>query len=114
MTAKEQKINIQEVKQKVLNEGWAIENDVEDVEKLRRILKFIFPFDTCNTEGSFKYYVGTTDFWTYEKDSKNSIRLSSITFDEQPTVNDLIELRRKYPNNMEFGDEFDKLTNNLK
>ena len=35
-------------------------------------------------------------------------------FDKQPTLNDVIELRKKFPNNMIFGDEFDKLIKNLK
>ena len=43
-----------------------------------------------------------------------SIPLSQITFDKEITLNDVIELRKKFPNNMMFGDEFDKLIKNLK
>ena len=100
----------------VINQGYAICND-DTVEKLNEVLKFCFPCDTDTTKGNSKYYVVAEydklqwDGWN-EKNFSNSINLSEIELPKQITIEMVIELRKQYPNNLDFGDAFDKLLNN--
>ena len=100
----------------VINQGYAIKND-DSVEKLRKVLRFCFPCDTDTTKGNSKYYV-VAEYdklqWDglNEKNFSNSINLSEIELPKQITIEMVIDLRKQYPNNLEFGDAFDKLLNN--
>ena len=111
-------MNINQLKHEVLNNNVAIEYDNGDLEKLRKVLRYIFPMDKYKTAGINKYYLKASyyDFKWMSRHFFNgkSIPLSQITFDKEITLNDVIELRKKFPNNMMFGDEFDKLIKNLK
>ena len=115
-------MNINQLKHEVLNENVAIEYDNGDLEKLKKVLEFIFPKDTStqNINPNWKYYYRDLDLvfhnmWMcHNHFNGKSIPLSQITFDKKITLNDVIELRKKFPNNMMFGDEFDKLIKNLK
>ena len=107
-------MNIEKVKHEVLNNNLAIEYDNGDLEKLIKVLEYIFPTDKNNSL-KWKYFFKSKIFKgcynadDYNEEELNTIPLSQITFDEQPTLNDVIELRKKFPNNMIFGDKFDEL-----
>ena len=129
-------MNIEKVKHEVLNNNFAIEYDNKNLEKLRKVLKYIFPDDTDLTNGIEKfYYKSSYDAceWTcWHEFNGNSIPLSKITFDKEDiwedlensgldkpfklvtTLNDVIELRKKFPNNMEFADKFDELISKIR
>lgn len=127
-------MNINQLKNEVLYNNTAIEYDNGDLEKLRKVLKFVFPYVINNKpNGTGLFYYKRLDypkFWACDNTFKgNSIRLSEITFDNEdiwkdlensgldkpfkllPTLNDVIELRKQFPNNMEFADKFDELLN---
>lgn len=109
-------MNIQEVKQKVLNEGYAIEYDNGNIEMLRKALKFIFPDDNGRITGESKfYYSWVKENWMpTDKFKDKSIKLSSITFPDEITVDKIRQLRKEFPNNQMFGDKITELFNNLK
>ena len=108
-----------QAKDLVINQGYAIKND-DTVDKLKKVLRFCFPDDisTENIDSSWKYYFqdSDTDFsdmWFCGNIWRgNSINLSEIELPKQITIEMVIELRKQYPNNLEFGDAFDKLLNN--
>ncbi len=98
----------------VINQGYAIKND-DTVEKLREVLKFCFPKCWFEAQGGAKYYEkwdDTNNFNGLLEWHGNSINLSEIELPKQITIEMVIELRKQYPNNLEFGDAFDKLLNN--
>ena len=100
-------MKLSEVKDFVINQGYAIKND-DSVEKLNEVMGYIED-DTTNFEGLYTYY--SIDCWTDEWHG-NSINLSEIELPKQITIEMVIELRKQYPNNLDFGDAFDKLLNN--
>ena len=111
-------MTIQQAKHEVLNNNTAIEYDNGNIEMLRKVLIYVFPNDgdSFTVNGFYKYYwADETDEWNAACSKKQfkSIPISSITFDEL-TVESLIEFRKEFPNNLEFGDAFDKLINQFK
>jgi len=106
-----------QAKDLVLNQGYAIKND-DTVEKLREVLKFCFPKEMVTSSGSNKYYF-KDDWFSTDWDCRNiyndnSINLSEIELPKQITIEMVIELRKQYPNNLEFGDAFDILVGGMK
>jgi len=105
-----------QAKDLVINQGYAIRND-DSVDKLNEVLKFCFPCDTDTTKGNSKYYVVAEydklqwDGWN-EKNFSNSINLSEIELPKQITIEMVIELTKKYTNDMILGSELRKLLNN--
>ena len=107
-------MNIEKVKHEVLNNNLAIEYDNGDLEKLRKVLKFIFPDDESMTKGIALYYfrneIDSTIWNVRNYFEGKSIPLSKIKFDKpNPTLNDVIELRKKFPNDWDFAQKFDEL-----
>jgi|GEM_PF-2946016 len=122
-----------QAKDLVINQGYAICND-DTVEKLNEVLKFCFPYDisTENIDSSWKYYFqdSDTDFsdmwfccniWHSSSINLSEIELpiksvlipaNSLQAGDTLTIEMVIELRKQYPNNLDFGDAFDKLLNN--
>ena len=106
-----------QAKDLVINQGYAIKND-DSVDKLREVLGFIFPNDSFRVNKNYKYYFRDEDCnsficWLMDDNfDGNSINLSEIELPKQITIEMVIELRKQYPNNLEFGDAFDKLLNN--
>ena len=106
-----------QAKDLVINQGYAIKND-DSVEKLREVIKLVFSKDEDIPYGDEIYYFqdSDTDFsdmWCCGNICRgNSINLSEIELPKQITIEMVIELRKQYPNNLEFGDAFDKLLNN--
>lgn len=96
-----------QAKDLVLNQGYAICND-DTVDKLNEIFSYIRE-DKIKFFGSLKYYSLN---WCDDECLGNSINLSEIELPKQITIEMVIELRKQYPNNLEFGDAFDKLLNN--
>ncbi len=104
-----------QVKDLVINQGYAIRND-DSVNKLREVLKFCFPKEMVTSSGSNKYYFKddwlSTD-WDYRNIyNDNSINLSEIEIPKQITIEMVIELTKKYTNDMDLGSELRKLLNN--
>jgi len=103
-----------QAKDLVLNQGYAICND-NSVEKLREVIKFVFPKDEDIPYGDEIYYFNYNDSWTsYCRFDGNSINLSEIELPKQITIEMVIELRKQYPNNLDFGDAFDILVGGMK
>jgi len=104
-----------QAKDLVINQGYAICND-DTVEKLNEVLKFCFPDDSLRSNGIGIYYYKSKAFnwaWAYNGETNLTIiNLSEIELPKQITIEMVIELRKQYPNNLEFGDAFDKLLNN--
>jgi len=106
-----------QAKDLVLNQGYAIRND-DSVEKLREVLKFYFPQGgLLKSEEKYKFFFRhdglDIDLFLISREwHGNSINLSEIELPKQITIEMVIELRKQYPNNLEFGDAFDKLLNN--
>ncbi len=111
-------MKLSEVKDLVINKGYAIKND-DTVDKLNEVLKLVFT-DEENIEELYsikKYFYRhkglelnlflITDEW-----HGNSINLSEIELPNKITLEMVVDLRKQYPNNLEFGDAFDKLLNN--
>ncbi len=96
-----------QAKDLVINQGYAIKND-DTVEKLNEVISYIEEINT-DLSGIWEYYI--FDCWTNDWHS-NSINLSEIELPKQITIEMVIELRKQYPNNLDFGDAFDKLLNN--
>ena len=96
-----------QAKDLVINQGYAICND-DTVDKLNEVMGYIED-DTTNFEGLYTYY--SIDCWINEWHG-NSINLSEIELPKQITIEMVIELRKQHPNNLDFGDAFDKLLNN--
>ena len=105
-----------QAKDLVINQGYAIKNDVMDVDKLKEIVIFIFPEDRLSYEimgaNNFYRYDGTKEYCPEIEWHGKSINLSEIELPKQITIEMVIELRKQYPNNLDFGDAFDKLLNN--
>ena len=112
-------MNIEKVKHEVLNNNFAIEYDNGDLEKLIKVLEYIFPKDK-NHSLKWKYFFKSKTFNgcynadDYNEEEFNTIPLSQITFDEQPNLNDVIELRRQYPNDWDFAQKFDELISKIR
>ena len=127
-------MNIEKVKHEVLKNNFAIEYDKGDLEKLRKVLEYIFPKDKTIIEYPQKYYFKYTDkeWFVGRYFNGNSIPLSKITFDKEDiwedlensgldkpfklvtTLNDVIELRRQYPNDWDFAQKFDELISEIR
>ncbi len=93
----------------VINQGYAIKND-DTVDKLNEVFSYIRE-DKLKFFGSLKYYSLN---WCDDECLGNSINLSEIELPKKITIEMVIELRKQHPNNLEFGDAFDKLLNNTK
>ena len=96
-----------QAKDLVINQGYAIKND-DSVEKLNEVFSYIEEKDVGYI-GLFRYYSLNDCDNIHNGDS---INLSEIELPKQITIEMVIELRKQYPNNLEFGDAFDKLLNN--
>ena len=114
-------MKLHEVKDLVKNQGYAIHND-DTVEKLREVLKFCFPKDTSISNGVYQYYFIheeiKTDWNCFRFFKGNSINLSEIeletVIDNKITLEMVVDLTKKYTNDMELGSELRKLLNNTK
>jgi len=103
-----------QAKDLVLNQGYAIKND-DTVEKLREVIKLVFSKDEDIPYGDEIYYFNDNDFWAGDcMFDGNSINLSEIELPKQITIEMVIELRKQYPNNLDFGDAFDILVGGMK
>ena len=106
-----------QAKDLVINQGYAIKND-DSAEKLREVLKFCFPEDSFRVYKNYKYYFRDEDCnsficWLMDDNfDGNSINLSEIEIPKQITIEMVIELTKKYTNDMELGSELRKLLNN--
>lgn len=100
---------ITQAKDLVINQGYAIKND-DSVDKLNEVMSYIEEKDVGYI-GLFRYYSLNDCDNIHNGDS---INLSEIELPKQITIEMVIELRKQYPNNLEFGDAFDKLLNNTK
>ena len=96
-----------QAKDLVINQGYAIKND-DSVDKLNEVMSYIEEKDVVYI-GLFRYYSLNDCDNIHNGDS---INLSEIELPKQITIEMVIELRKQYPNNLEFGDAFDKLLNN--
>ena len=96
-----------QVKDLVINQGYAIKND-DSVDKLNEVMSYIEEKDVGYI-GLFRYYSLNDCDNIHNGDS---IYLSEIELPKQITIEMVIELRKQYPNNLEFGGAFDKLLNN--
>ena len=93
----------------VINQGYAIKND-DTVDKLNEVFTYIRE-DKLKFFGSLKYYSLN---WCDDVCLGNSINLSEIELPKKITIEMVIELRKQHPNNLDFGDAFDKILNNTK
>ena len=101
-----------QAKDLVLNQGYAICND-DTVEKLREVIKLVFSKDEEIPYGDEIYYFNYNDSWTgYCRFDGKSINLSEIEVPKQITIEMVIELTKKYTNDMILGSELRKLLNN--
>jgi len=98
-----------QAKDLVLNQGYAICND-DTVDKLNEIFSYIRE-DKIKFFGCLKYYSLN---WCDDECLGNSINLSEIELPKQITIEMVIELRKQYPNNLDFGDAFDILVGGMK
>jgi len=98
-----------QAKDLVINQGYAIKND-DSVEKLNEVFSYIKEYK-IKFFGSLKYYSLN---WCDDECLGNSINLSEIELHKQITIEMVIELRKQYPNNLEFGDAFDILVGGMK
>lgn len=98
-----------QAKDLVINQGYAIKND-DSVDKLNEVMSYIEEKDVGYI-GLFRYYSLNDCDNIHNGDS---INLSEIELPKQITIEMVIELRKQYPNNLEFGGAFDKLLNNTK
>ena len=96
-----------QAKDLVINQGYAIKND-DTVDKLNEVFSYIRE-DKIKFFGNLKYYSLN---WCDDECLGNSINLSEIELPKQITIEMVIELRKQHPNNLDFGDAFDKLLNN--
>ena len=100
-------MKLSEVKDLVINQGYAIKND-DTVEKLNEVFSYI-------KEGYIKF-IGSRIYYSIDECRDewhgNSINLSEIELPNKITLEMVVDLRKQYPNNLEFGDAFDKLLNN--
>ena len=105
-----------QAKDLVINQGYAIKNDVKDVDKLKQIVIFIFPEDRLSYEimgaNKFYRYDGTKEYCPEIEWHGKSINLSEIELPKQITIEMVIELTKKYTNDMDLGSELRKLLNN--
>ena len=100
-------MKLSEAKDLVINQGYAIHND-DTVEKLNEVFSYIKE-EYLVFMGGWKYYSidKCRDKW-----HRKSINLSEIELPNKITLEMVVDLRKQYPNNLEFGDAFDKLLNN--
>ena len=98
---------ITQAKDLVINQGYAIKND-DTVEKLNEFFSYIRE-DKFKFFGSLKYYSLN---WCDDECLGNSINLSEIELPKQITIEIVIELTKKYTNDMDLGSELRKLLNN--
>lgn len=105
-------MNIQKVKELVLSNKLAIEND-STVEKLNEVLKYCFPDYGLpyNTDWVYYFndYLKKGEWWFGQTTPLPTIKLSEITFNI--FKDQVIELRKQYPNDIEFGGEVSKILN---
>jgi len=97
-----------QAKDLVINQGYAIKND-DTVEKLNEVMSYIEEKDVGYI-GLFRYYSLNDCDNIHNGDS---INLSEIELPKQITIEMVIELRKQYPNNLEFGDAFDILVGGM-
>ena len=106
-----------QAKDLVINQGYAIKND-DSVEKLREVLNFCFPQGgLLKSEEKYKFFFRhdglDIDLFLISREwHSNSINLSEIELPKQITIEMVIELTKKYTNDMELGSELRKLLNN--
>jgi len=98
-----------QAKDLVKNQGYAIKND-DSVDKLNEVMSYIEEKDVGYI-GLFRYY-SLNDCDNIH--NGNSINLSEIELPKQITIEMVIELRKQYPNNLEFGDKLDVLFGGMK
>ena len=103
-----------QAKDLVINQGYAICND-DSVEKLREVIKLVFSKDEDIPYGDETYYFNDNESWAGDcMFDGNSINLSKIELPKKITIEMVIELRKQYPNNLEFGDKLDVLFGGMK
>ena len=113
-------MKLSEAKDLVINQGYAIKND-DTVEKLNEVLKLVFT-DEENIEELYsrkKYFyrhkgLELNLFLITDKWHCNSINLSEIELHNKITLEMVVDLTKKYTNDMELGSELRKLLNNTK
>mgnify|MGYP001361964300 CR=1 FL=1 len=98
-----------QAKDLVINQGYAIKND-DSVDKLNEVMSYIEEKDVGYI-GLFRYYSLNDCDNIHNGDS---INLSEIELPKQITIEMVIELRKQYPNNLEFGDKLDVLFGGMK
>ena len=96
-----------QAKDLVKNQGYAIKND-DSVDKLNEVMSYIEEKDVGYI-GLFRYY-SLNDCDNIH--NGNSINLSEIELPKQITIEMVIELTKKYTNDMILGSELRKLLNN--
>ena len=96
-----------QAKDLVINQGYAIKND-DTVEKLNEVFTYIKEYK-IKFFGSLKYYSLN---WCDDECLGNSINLSEIELPKKITIEMVIELTKKYTNDMDLGSELRKLLNN--
>ena len=112
---------ITQAKDLVKNQGYAIKND-DSVDKLNEVMSYIEEKDVGYI-GLFRYYSLNDCDNIHNGDSINLseieipiksvlIPANSLQLGGALTIEMVIELRKQYPNNLGFGDAFDKLLNN--
>ncbi len=106
-------MKISKVKELVLKNELAIEND-STIQKLKKVLKYCFPDDSSNPSGDRKYYFNYEnelgEWFFSDLTELKSIKLSEIEL--IPSFKDqVIELRKQFPNDFDFGGAVNKLLN---
>ena len=106
-------MKISKVKELVLANELAIEND-STRDKLKKVLKYCFPDDKATPSGNKKYYFkfeSELGEWFFSDSTElKSIKLSEIEL--IPSFKDqVIELRKQYPNDFDFGWAVNRLLN---
>ena len=105
-------MKISKVKELVLANELAIEND-STVEKLNEVLRYCFPYDEPSY-GDEIFYMREDKFltqWYADSTTKlPTIKVSEIEL-HKSFKDQVIELRKQYPNDFEFGGAVSKLLN---
>ncbi len=100
-------MKLSEVKDLVINQGYAIHND-DTVEKLNEVFSYIKE-RKLDLKGFCKYYNSNCAFDIFEG---NSINISEIELPNKITLEMVVDLTKKHTNDMMLGSELRKLLNN--
>lgn len=101
-------MKISKVKELVLKNELAIEND-STVEKLNEVLKYCFG-ENKNSYGRFPIYYKGEKYYEYGHYTElPTIKVSEIIFES--FKDQVIELRKQFPNDFDFGGAVNKLLN---